>query len=312
MKAPSLTLVVPVYNRAGIVERSLDCIAAQTLRPLSLIIVDNNSTDNTAEVIERWADAHRSSSFDITVTRETRPGAAAARRRGLELVSTPIVQFFDSDDIMAPTLAADIVNAFAARPELELLGWDTNVQAPDGSRRINRFRVDDRTMYRALVHGMLSTQRYAALTSLVRRAGSWRPDIRVWNDMELSTRIVLLNPVMQRLDVEAPVTTIFTADSITHGANSTPVSSAKEHTLDVCYETMLEAGHREGQAYVNYRRACLAAEYASAGAHTDARRLMSQLPVHSRWRYRLIYLKHRLCRRGTWLLRPPLPLKSTQ
>ncbi|MDE6402704.1 MAG: glycosyltransferase family 2 protein, partial [Muribaculaceae bacterium] len=162
MKAPSLTIVVPVYNRAGIVGRTLDCIAAQTLRPISLIIVDNNSTDNTAEIIERWASAHRSSCFDITIARETEPGAAAARRRGLELVTTPIVQFFDSDDVMVPTLAAAIVDEFSRHPDLELLGWDSNVQAPDGKRRVTRFKVDDRTMYRALVHGMLSTQRYAA------------------------------------------------------------------------------------------------------------------------------------------------------
>lgn len=306
MKAPSLTIVVPVYNRAGIVGPTLDCIAAQTLRPLSLIIVDNNSTDNTAEVIERWAEAHRSSCFNITIARETEPGAAAARRRGLELVATPIVQFFDSDDVMVPTLAAAIVDEFTRQPDLELLGWDTNVQAPDGKRRVNRFVADGRAMYRALVHGMLSTQRYAALTDLMRRAGSWRPDIRVWNDMELSTRLLLQNPVMKRLDAEAPVTTIFTADSITRRANISAVSADKEHTLDVCLKTLHDAGHREGEAYVNYRRACLAAEYADAGAHADARRLMAQLTARGGSRYRLIYLKHRLCRRGTWLIRPPM------
>ena len=228
---------------------------------------------------------------------------------GSEMVirdSTEIVQFFDSDDLMVPTLAAAIVDEFTQHPDLELLGWDTNVQAPDGKRRGNRFVADGRAMYRALVHGMLSTQRYAALTDLVRRAGSWRDDIRVWNDMELSTRLLLQNPVMRRLDAEAPVTTIFTADSITRRANMTAVSADKEHTLNVCQATLHNAGHREGEAYVNYRRACLAAEYASAGATDDAARLMAVMPDKGHWRYRLIYLKHRLCRRGTWLIRPPM------
>ncbi|MGN0223934.1 MAG: glycosyltransferase family 2 protein, partial [Muribaculaceae bacterium] len=52
-----LTIVIPVYNRATIVERTLASVAAQTLRPLSVVLVDNNSTDGTLSVLQRWAEA---------------------------------------------------------------------------------------------------------------------------------------------------------------------------------------------------------------------------------------------------------------
>ena len=42
-----MTVVVPVYNRAHLVERSLDSIYAQTYRPIALIVVDNGSSDST-------------------------------------------------------------------------------------------------------------------------------------------------------------------------------------------------------------------------------------------------------------------------
>ena len=54
----SITVVVPVYNREHLVTRALDSIAAQDLRPLSLIVVDNNSTDHSLETVRRWAENH--------------------------------------------------------------------------------------------------------------------------------------------------------------------------------------------------------------------------------------------------------------
>lgn len=49
-----LTIVIPVYNRAGIVGRTLESVQRQTLRPLRVVLVDNNSTDATPEVLRAW------------------------------------------------------------------------------------------------------------------------------------------------------------------------------------------------------------------------------------------------------------------
>ena len=53
-KNASITVVVPVYNREHLVTRTLDSIAAQDVRPLSLIMVDNNSTDHSLDVVRMW------------------------------------------------------------------------------------------------------------------------------------------------------------------------------------------------------------------------------------------------------------------
>ena len=49
-----ISIIIPVFNRAGIVGRTLDSIAAQTLRPLNIILVDNNSSDNSFDVLNQW------------------------------------------------------------------------------------------------------------------------------------------------------------------------------------------------------------------------------------------------------------------
>lgn len=89
-----ISIIIPVFNRAGIVGRTLDSIAAQTLRPLNIILVDNNSSDNTLEVLTQWGKDNSTDDFKITILQEKKPGAAAARNCGLKIVKTPYVMFF--------------------------------------------------------------------------------------------------------------------------------------------------------------------------------------------------------------------------
>ena len=72
---PDISIIVPVFNRSTIVTDTLDSIAAQTERPLALIIVDNNSTDDSLAVVTQWAVRHESPDFSVTVLSETTPGA---------------------------------------------------------------------------------------------------------------------------------------------------------------------------------------------------------------------------------------------
>ena len=59
-----LTIVIPVKNRAEIFERTLRSVAAQKLRPLKVVIVDNGSTDSTAETARKWCDAVAATGID--------------------------------------------------------------------------------------------------------------------------------------------------------------------------------------------------------------------------------------------------------
>ncbi len=52
MENKAVSVVVPVYNREGLVGRCLDSIKAQTYRPVNLIVVDNNSSDRSAAVVK--------------------------------------------------------------------------------------------------------------------------------------------------------------------------------------------------------------------------------------------------------------------
>lgn len=187
---PQVTIVVPVYNRADLVSRTLDSIAAQTARPLAVVLVDNNSTDGTRGVLDEWAARTRGADFDVAVVTATRPGASAARNRGLAEVTTPWVMFFDSDDTMRPDHVARALKGIDSHPHADIIGWPVLFHGVDGSTRVDRFPVGD-LLFDNITHSTLSTLRYMVRTDLVRRVGGWLEEASMMDDAELGTRMLV-------------------------------------------------------------------------------------------------------------------------
>ena len=88
----SISCIVPVYNGARFVAEALDSILAQTLRPNEIIVVDDGSTDATAEIVNRYAQY-------VTYLRQTNSGPASARNRGIEIATGDFFAFLDADDL---------------------------------------------------------------------------------------------------------------------------------------------------------------------------------------------------------------------
>jgi glycosyltransferase involved in cell wall biosynthesis len=111
---PSVSIVIPVYNRAAKVLETLDSVVSQTRPPAELVIVDDGSTDGTADAVAAWK-SRVGPPFEILIVRTRNQGAGAARNTGLRETSGEFVAFLDSDDTWpsdlleraAPLLAAD-------------------------------------------------------------------------------------------------------------------------------------------------------------------------------------------------------------
>lgn len=94
---PQITIIIPTYNRANIIPRTLASVAAQSFLDWECIIVDDFSTDNTKEIVEQLC--KKDSRFMFLINEEKK-GAQGARNTGLKHARYDWVQFFDSDDIM--------------------------------------------------------------------------------------------------------------------------------------------------------------------------------------------------------------------
>lgn len=93
MRAPRVSVVLPVYNRADYVAEAIASVYAQTLPPEELVVVDDGSTDASVEVVERCARP------GLRILRQPNRGIGAARNRGVAAATGELVAFIDSDDL---------------------------------------------------------------------------------------------------------------------------------------------------------------------------------------------------------------------
>lgn len=292
---PELTVIIPVYNRAEVVGKTLRSVAAQTLRPLRVILVDNNSSDSTLSVLQQWKKANENETFIIDVFSEKKPGAAAARNRGLREVDSVFTMFFDSDDLMAAEHCQRVVEGFHTHRNAEIIGWDAVARI--GSRTKRLIFDTHEPMWNTLMQGSMATQRYAARTGLFREAGGWDEECYGWNDIEFASRLLSKNPNMVKLGGTPTVEVIYFEDSITgrsfsDGAEKWENSLAKIQAnvnAVMLGEKEFERSQRFSD-YVNLRRAILAGDYHREGDIEGAHRLMRKtLKGESSKRKRFIY-----------------------
>lgn len=96
-----ITIVIPTYNRAGVIKRTLDSFLNQTFQDWECLVVDDHSTDNTQEVILEYC--RKDGRFHYLLNERTK-GAQGARNTGLYQAQGEWITFFDSDDYAFPEM----------------------------------------------------------------------------------------------------------------------------------------------------------------------------------------------------------------
>ncbi len=98
-----VSVVVPTYNRAQLITDALDSIASQEYRPLEIIVVDDGSTDDTADVLGQWNKANeKEGELRLHTFYQQNQGGNVARNRGIAEANGRYIAFLDSDDRWHP------------------------------------------------------------------------------------------------------------------------------------------------------------------------------------------------------------------
>src|SRR6056297_1399486 len=109
---PTVSVIVPTYNRADSLPRTIDSVLAQTHDDLELVVVDDASTDDTETVVERYEDDR------VTyLEHATNRGGSAARNTGIRASDGDYVAFLDSDDEWHPEKLERQVRELESRSE---------------------------------------------------------------------------------------------------------------------------------------------------------------------------------------------------
>jgi glycosyltransferase involved in cell wall biosynthesis len=115
--APLVSVIIPTYNRAGLVQQAVASVAAQTFRDFEIVAVDDGGTDGTYEVL--------SAAQGLQVLRHPhRCGVSAARNTGIAAARGEWLAFLDSDDLWLPEKLARQILLLEDQPELRLCQTD--------------------------------------------------------------------------------------------------------------------------------------------------------------------------------------------
>ncbi len=88
---PKVSIILPTYNRGWILDEAVNSVLDQDYTNFELIVVDDGSTDDTRQILNRYGDR-------ITVIRQSNQGVSAARNAGIRLAAGDLIAFLDSDD----------------------------------------------------------------------------------------------------------------------------------------------------------------------------------------------------------------------
>lgn len=110
MSLPRVAVIIPAYNMERFIERTLLSAVGQTYPNLEIIVIDDGSTDRTADIVGRFACEHP----QVRMSTVANAGLAAARNLGTVLADSPYVAYLDADDVWAPTKIEKQMAALAA------------------------------------------------------------------------------------------------------------------------------------------------------------------------------------------------------
>ena len=195
MPSNAVTVVVPAYNAGGYIEECLASLSAQSAPGWCAVVVDDGSTDDTAERVTGLADAR------IRLVPQENAGVSSARNRGLAETRTERVMFLDADDRLHPTAlerlgrglddTPDAVAAFGALRKMLADG-----RPYPGEKPLEAVRYPDGDVLEPMLReNFLANGGHVLVrTAEARAAGGFDPRLRLSEDWEFWCRLALRGP----------------------------------------------------------------------------------------------------------------------
>lgn len=195
-RAPTFSIVMPAYNTASTIQPAIRSVLAQTRPDFELIVVDDGSTDETAERLRAFESEDR-----IEIIRQANLGLAAARNVAIDRARGRLVSMLDSDDLWLPGYLEEMAEALDREPEAALAYTDAWV-LDDSTRRIYRSSAmayqdppdppprDAREFLAELVQRNFVFTSATVRRSALEEVGGYRELLTASEDYELWLRIV--------------------------------------------------------------------------------------------------------------------------
>ena len=116
---PVVSIIIPCYNAASFIADAINSVLGQTYNSFEIILINDGSTDNTMEVLNKFSHDNR-----LIYYCQTNEGLSAARNKGVELAKGEYIALLDADDIWLPQKLAQQMMLFSSDPAVDMVFTD--------------------------------------------------------------------------------------------------------------------------------------------------------------------------------------------
>jgi glycosyltransferase involved in cell wall biosynthesis len=184
-------VLVPCFNAGAFIRDTLESALAQTWPSLEVIVVDDGSTDDSADTVARFG--HR-----VRLIRQKNKGQTAALNVALAASRGDFIQYLDADDLLSPNKIGTQMARLARAPNaVASAEWARFYDSPDEARFVAEPVWRDLAPIDWLVEsrrdglGMMFPALWLIPRAIAEAVGAWREDLTLNNDAEYFTRVLL-------------------------------------------------------------------------------------------------------------------------
>ena len=134
-----LSIVIPVYRSIGTLARCVDSVLNQPFADYELILVDDGSTDGSAQLCDEYA----LNDERVRVIHKKNGGLSSARNAGIEISQGEYITFIDSDDFIGDNTLAIVMKRLSAHPDYDILEYPVLWHYGGEDQTLQKFGTDD-------------------------------------------------------------------------------------------------------------------------------------------------------------------------
>ena len=186
---PFFSIIIPLYNKENYIQNTINSVLSQTFSDFEVLIIDDGSTDNSAEIVSLFIDSR------IKYHYKKNEGVSTARNLGIEKSTTNYITFLDADDYWYPDFLEEMYKYINQFPEQKVFSAAIEIEIPGkvfaseySIKRTGDFEIVNyfEASYKETV---ICTSSAVFHNSVFKEIGGFDPTIRSGQDTDLWIRI---------------------------------------------------------------------------------------------------------------------------
>jgi glycosyltransferase involved in cell wall biosynthesis len=231
MENPKVSVIIPAYNAEKTLRQCLSFVLKQTYENYEVIVVDNNSTDKTKDIIHEFRDKDNKIKYFF----EPKIGRGAARYKGEINCQGDIILMTDSDCIVPNNWIEEMTRPIVTNGYATIQGtkkpiiinyWTKHIQEEEERRNIEKIK-DGKI-------GLFDTANFAIKKSVLREVGYTNPSIASGNDIELMLRLKIKGYAIH-----------LKQSAVLHNHPSTALKVFKKQLIRSCWQGRIRKTYKE-------------------------------------------------------------------